>query len=392
MSGTKLTKKSVEAVAPGAKDVILRDAEIKGFLCKITPKGKRSYLLYYRTKEGQERKPLIGVHGDITCEQARSIALDWKALIAQGGDPSGDKKSLRGSPVVAQLCQRYMEEYAVPRKKPSSLRNDDQMIRNNVLPAIGQRKVAAISTDDIAQIHHSMRETPYRANRVLALLSKVFQLAEVWKLRPQGSNPAQLIQKYPEEKRERFLTADELERLGTVLNVAEDERLASPQAVAAIRLLLLTGCRLTEILTLRWGDIDWERGLLRLEQTKTGYQARPIGSVVLDYLRTLSWKDQYEWVIPGRHPTKPYNNLSKPWKRICERAGIEGVRLHDLRHTHASQAAGAGHSLPIIGKLLGHTQAATTQRYAHLADDPVTAAANQVAGSIAQSLAGSNGN
>jgi integrase len=383
MSTLKLTKRSVEAIDPGPKDIVLRDNEIKGFLCKITPTGRRSYMLYYRTKEGQERKPLIGVHGDITCNQARSIALEWKAVVANGGDPSSDKQGNRQAPAVFQLCHRYMQDYAEGRKKASSLRNDDQMIVRFILPAIGARKATSITTDDITRLHNSLRSTPYQANRLLALLSKMFSLAEAWGVRPQGTNPTQYVEKFPEEKRQRYLSDDELERLGAVLTAAESDGSELPQVIAAIRLLLLTGCRLNEILTLKWSDIDWDRGLLHLEDTKSGYQVRPVGSAALTYLESLPWKNGLEHVIPGRDESKPLVNLGKPWRRIRDNAELSDVRIHDLRHTHASAAAGLGNSLPIIGRLLGHTQAATTQRYAHLADDPARFAADQVAEQIA---------
>ena len=390
MPAVKLTKSNVEAVEPGDRDIILRDTEIKGFLCKITPRGKRVYMLYYRTREGQERRPMIGIHGEVTSAQARTIAQNWKAFVAQGGDPSADKQARREAPTMVDLCRRYRADYAQGHKKASSFRNDMQMIGRFIAPALGSRKVAAVTADDIGRLHNSLRETPYQANRVLALLSKMFSLAEVWEIRPNGSNPTQHIQKFPEDKRERYLTEDELGRLGEALSEAEQNGVEKPQAIAAIRLLLFTGCRLNEILRLRWEDIDWERGLLFLRDAKTGAQYRPVGMAAMHYLGSLPWRDDVEWVIPGRDPSKPWKNLGKFWRRIRERVGLEDIRIHDLRHTHASMAAGMGLSLPMIGRLLGHTQAATTHRYAHLAADPVREAADRVAGSLATQLAARN--
>lgn len=391
MSTVKLTKSNVEAVDPGSKDIILRDTEIKGFLCKITPKGRRAYMLYYRTKEGQERRPVIGVHGAITAAKARAIAQDWKAIIAHGGDPSADKQAGREAPTMENLCRRYVAEYAQGHKKANSLRNDVQMMARFIVPALGSRKVAAVTADDIGRLHNSLRDTPYQANRVLALLSKMFSLAEVWEIRPNGSNPTQHIQKFPEEKRERYLTEDELRRLGEALSEAEWLGVEKPQAIAAIRLLLFTGCRLNEILTLRWEDINWEHGLVFLRDAKTGAQYRPVGMAAIRYLESLPWRDEVEWVIPGgKDRMKPWNNLGKFWRRIREQVGLEDIRIHDLRHTHASMAAGMGLSLPMIGRLLGHTQAGTTQRYAHLAADPVRAAADSVADSMADQLGARN--
>jgi integrase len=379
MAGIRLTKRLVESHRSDARDIILRDSEIKGFLCKITPRGHRVYMLYYRTKDGQERRPKIGVHGEITCDQARKIAQQWKAEVAAGSDPSAHKSASRQAPTVSQLCDRYLEEHAKGRKKPSSLRNDAQMIVRFIKPDLGARKVASATVEDIARLHQRLRNTPYQANRLLALLAKMFNLAEAWGLRSNGSNPTRHVGKFREQKRQRYLTNEELERLGEVLEEAERNETEPPQIIAAIRLLLLTGCRLNEILALRWDQIDWDRGQLRFEDTKTGAQFRTVGAAVIEHLAQLPWRQSSPYVIPGRITGSHLVNLSKAWRRIRERAELDDVRIHDLRHTHASAAAGLGLSLPMIGKLLGHSQPATTARYAHLADDPVSLAATSVA-------------
>ena len=379
MAAIRLTKRLVESHRSDARDIILRDSEIKGFLCKITPRGHRVYMLYYRTKDGQERRPKIGVHGEITCDQARKIAQQWKAEVAAGSDPSAHKSASRQAPTVSQLCDRYLEEHAKGRKKPSSLRNDAQMIVRFIKPDLGARKVASATVEDIARLHQRLRNTPYQANRLLALLAKMFSLAEAWGLRSNGSNPTRHVGKFREQKRQRYLTNEELERLGEVLEEAERNETEPPQIIAAIRLLLLTGCRLNEILALRWDQIDWDRGQLRFEDTKTGAQFRTVGAAVIEHLAQLPWRQSSPYVIPGRITGSHLVNLSKAWRRIRERAELDDVRIHDLRHTHASAAAGLGLSLPMIGKLLGHSQPATTARYAHLADDPVSLAATSVA-------------
>ena len=383
LANVKLTKRTVEAQRPGPKDIAIWDTEIKGFHCKVTPKGKRVYMLYYRTGEGQERRPSIGTHGEITCDQARRIAQGWKAEIAQGRDPSTQKKDRREAPTVKELCSRYLDEYATGRKKQRSFDEDRRLIDSFVLPALGAKKVASITAGDIGQLHRSLVDTPYQANRLRALISKMFNLAEQWDYRAPRTNPAYLIKKFPEERRERFLTDEELARLGKVLNEAERTRTEQPQAIAAIRLLLLTGCRLNEILSLRWDDVDLSSGLLRLPDTKTGAQTRPIDAQIVAYLRSLPWREESKFVVPGRSGEKPWVNLSKPWRRIRRAAGLEGVRIHDLRHTHASIAVQNGISLPIIAKLLGHRQTATTERYAHLSNDPVRRASETVTNHLA---------
>jgi integrase len=388
MSKRKLTKSTVEQQQPGTKDIRIWDSQVGGFHCKITPTGKRVYHLYYRTTEGKERRPRIGVHGDITCDRARAIALQWKADVAQGGDPSLTKKDARLAPTVSMLCDRYLSEHAEDHKKPSSLRDDRQYIKRFVRPILGSKKVRAITTDDINRLHRQLRETPYQANHVRSLLSKMFNLSEAWGLRPQGTNPTKYVKKYTEEKRERYLDGDQIERLGETLAEAQREGTETPQVIAAFKLLLLTGCRKGEVLNLRWEEIDWERGVLKLSDTKTGRQERSVGEPVLELLNSLHWKSESGWVIPGPDSSKPWVNLAKPWGRIRVAAALGDFRIHDLRHTHASAAVGLGISLPIVGALLGHTQPATTQRYAHLANGPAREAADRVSGNLADQLNG----
>jgi integrase len=230
-----------------------------------------------------------------------------------------------------------------------------------------------------------MRERPTAANRVLALLSKMMNLAERWGLRPDGSNPCRHVERYRETKRERYLSEAELARLGAALAAAEQTGAEEPEVVAALRLLVFTGCRMGEILGLCWECVDFERRCLNLPDSKTGAKTVPLNVPALEVLAGLERRSEY--VIPGRDPRHALVNLSKPWDRIRVAAKLEGVRIHDLRHSFAAVAAGSGHSLLIIGGLLGHKQAQTTRRYAHLSDDPLRAASEAVGGRIAAALA-----
>ncbi len=216
----------------------------------------------------------------------------------------------------------------------------------------------------------------------------MLNLAESWGIRPDGSNPCRHVERYPEKRRERFLSAEELERLGRVLTEAEAEGAEPLSAIAAIRLLILTGCRVQEILGLRWEQVDFERRQIHFEESKTGQKAVAFGAAALELLSDLPRHEGNPHVIPGKKEGAHFVGMPKVWQRIRTRAGLEDVRLHDLRHSFASVGAGAGLSLPIIGKLLGHTQAATTQRYAHLAADPVREAADRVSAEIAAALNG----
>lgn len=388
MPTIKLTKRSVENHEPGNKDTVLRDTEVKGFTCKVTPKGRRVYMLYYRTQAGQERRPVIGVHGDVTCEQARKIAQEWKSGIALGQDPSRTRNQLRKAPTMEELCARYLEDYAEGRKKPSSVRSDRHMIKRFIVPYFGNHKVEEIDTQQVTKLHNSLKKTPYQANRVRALLSKMFELAEAWKIRPQYSNPTRHVGKFPEQKRQRFLSGEELKRLAGFLEQMEHDGELSPKVSAAIRLLVLTGFRTSELLGLRWETIDFERGIAYLGDTKTGQQYRMLGKSTVEFLSSLPWREDEGYVIPGEVEGQQFVNLRKPWRKVRAAAGLPDVRLHDLRHTHASAGAGMGLSLPLIGKLLGHTQASTTMRYAHLADDPLMQAADVVAGYLSDAMSG----
>lgn len=375
----KLTVRAVEAMKPDGKDVVLWDSELAGFGCKLTPAGKRSYFLYYRTKDGQQRRPSIGAHGPLKPEAARAIARAWLADVAQGRDPSLSRAQDKAAPTFATLCDRYLSDHADVRKKASSAEGDRRLIRLHLRPALGSKKVAAITRADVAGVHHKLRATPYEANRVLALASKMFALSERWGMRADGSNPAKNIDRYKEEKRERYLTSAEVARLWQVLNSDAAAAKASPAAIAAIKLLMLTGRRLNEVLGLKWAWVDLDAKLLRLPDTKNGALLVSLADAAVTVLTELKENAGYHaYVIPGAVKGKPLVNLQKPWRAVRKLAGLDDVRIHDLRHTFASIGAGMGMSLHMLGRLLGHTQAATTSRYAHLAQDPVRTAADAI--------------
>lgn len=252
------------------------------------------------------------------------------------------------------------------------------------LPARG--RITEITRQDVSKLHHSLRAKPYMANRVLAVLGKLFNLAEFWGYRPDRSNPCLHVKKYHEEKRERMLSAEELGRLGEALNAYD----GSPYVVAALKLLVFTGARLSEILALRWEQVDFERGEARLANhktsRKTGAKTVHLPPPALEVLASLPRLESNPYVIVGKVEDAHLVNLQKPWREIRKAAGLNDVRIHDLRHAFASVAASSGMSLPIIGKMLGHSQPQTTSRYAHLADDPIKAAAASTAGKIEAAL------
>ncbi|TGW14585.1 DUF4102 domain-containing protein [bacterium NHP-B] len=376
----RLTKRLVETTLPRDKDLILWDSEMTGFCCKITPKGRRIYMLYYRSSDRRQRKPKIGEHGVMGCEEARSVAQRWLLQIAQGGDPSVEKQEVRLSPTLKELADRYTAEYA-PRKKASIQKEDQRLWVQHILPALGHVKVSSLTRTDIAKLHHAFHHHPTMANRIVSLLSKALNLAELWGYRPNHSNPCLHIKKYTEVKRERFLNQDEILRLMEALK-DEAQSCQNPWTIHAIRLLLLTGCRLSEILTLRWEDVDLDTPCLNLPDSKTGRKVVYLSSMARQLFEAIPRFQDNPYVICGDKQGSHLINLQKPWRRIRKKAGLDDVRLHDLRHTFASIAASQGLSLPIIGALLGHKNTQTTQRYAHLMGGPLLEATEKIAQKI----------
>jgi len=274
------------------------------------------------------------------------------------------------------------------RCKPSTQAEYKRSVELFINPRLGTRKVTDIERRDIADLHHSLRHIPYQANRTLGVLSKMFNLAEVWGLRPDGSNPCLHVKKYPEQKRERFLSPEEFAELGKALRAVEQDGSETESAVAAIRLLMLTGCRLSEIMTLKWEHVDLARHELRLPDSKTGAKVVHFGKTAADVLKGIARLDDNPYVVTGRKPGSRLTDLQHPWRRIRDKANLPDVRIHDLRHSYASGALALGEGLPMIGKLLGHTQVQTTARYAHLANDPVKLAAGRVSDTIGAAIMG----
>lgn len=381
----RLSKRIVEAAEIRPSEYVLWDGDIPGFGVRVMPSGRKGYLVQYRVGT-RSRKLALGPHGVLTVDQARARAIQALADVKGGGDPAEVRKERREAITVRELAERFDREHIAVRVKESTAKEYRRNLRLYILPALGRLRVSDISRADVARFHHSMRHIPYQANRNLEIISKMFGLAEMWGLRPDGSNPRKHLAKYPEHKRERFLSAAELKRLGDTLNEIEAEGVELPGAITAVRLLLLTGCRLNEIMKLRWEHIDVDAGALRLPDSKTGAKVVQLGRAAIDVLAATSRLPFNQYVIAGTLPGQPLSDLQPFWRRVRARAGIKDVRIHDMRHTFASVAVASGQGLPMIGKLLGHSQVQTTARYAHLAGDPVREAANNVAELIAGRL------
>lgn len=409
MERVKITKVQVEKLKPANKDVWLWDTQLPGFGVRVKPTGRKTYMVQYRDMSGHTRRVTLGMHGVLTSEQARAAAQQMLAAVARGENPAEKKIEARTQPTeeptVEDLSERYIREWAEVRKKPRSVADDTHKLDAYIKPEFAGRPLVSITRADVIRLQHKLKDTPYQANRTLALLSKMMNLAEEWGWRPDGTNPCRRVVKYKEKKRERYLSEKELTLLGEALR--ERDKSEYWAAVLAIRLLLLTGARLGEVLSLKWEYVDFERGLLFLPESKTGAKVIQLGPPAIKLLSEVPRKEGSPWVCPGERGPDHIADLNGPWRRlkkqvneIQDKAQKEGklkekdrvdfstLRLHDLRHTFASVGAGRGLGLHVIGGLLGHTQAATTARYAHLASDPLKQAAGIVAGHIAAVLDG----
>jgi integrase len=381
----KITKRLLDSLKiPETGEVKVWDSELRGFVVRVRAGGSRRFTVEWM-RDRRTRRLTLGEYGPLTADQARELARQVLARVARGEDPAADLAEKKAAPTFADLGPRYLEQHAGPKKKPASVEADERMLRLYVLPALGKRKVAEVGLREVADLHHSLRAKPVQANRVLALLSKMLGLAERWGLRPAGSNPCRGVDRFPERSRERFLSAAEIARLGAVL---EEEEAGEPFVVLAVRLLLLTGARRDEVLTLRWSDVDFDRAALRLADSKTGAKMIPLGPAPLAVLSSAPRLEGNPYVVPGRRTGGRLVGLQRPWVLIRERAGLPDLRLHDLRHSFASIGAAAGLGLPVLGAILGHRNQATTARYAHLADDPRQAAATRISDEIAGALSG----
>jgi integrase len=369
---SKITDGIVKALPlPERGAQITYDTDVKGFGIRVTAAGHRAFILNYRTRLGRERRYTIGSFPDWKTGAARIEAAELKKLIDRGGDPVGEIRARREAPTMADLCDRFEAEY-LPRKRPSTQKEYRLQIAAEIRPALGRLKLAEVTFADIDALHHRITaRAPYRANRVIALLSRMFSMAIRWRLR--ADNPCKGIERNQEHKRRRYLSADELKRLIKALHAHTDQ-----QSANIVRLLLLTGARRGEVLQAKWDDFDLKSGVWSKPGTTTKQKTEhhvPLSDAARQLLLNLRRRApaDVQWVFPAPDGS-PRREVKDAWASICRTANIKGARVHDLRHTYASVLASAGQSLPIIGQLLGHTTPTTTARYAHLFDDPLRAA------------------
>ena len=380
-----LTTRIVEALPISERETVVWDRELPGFGVRVHPSGSKVYMVHKRSG-GKSRRVTIGRHGVWSLDAARREAGGIIASLKNGETPArpGAETGPASGPTMAELAEQYMVEHVAVRCKPTTARSCRHIFDKYLLPQFGRLRLGEITPDRVAALHYRLREKPIMANQVIDVLSRLFHKAAKSDYAPDGGNPCRFIKKYPTRSCERFLSEREFVRLGTVLDELEAKGKISATAAAGLRLLMLTGCRRNEVLTLRWEDVDLEHDELRLRDAKTGARAVPLSPTARQVLAALPRQPDSPWVISGRGPGVRLSNLNAPWEVVRKKAGLNDVRIHDLRHSYASGGLLVGEGLPMIGKLLGHNHVHTTARYAHLANDPLKSAANRIALRIAE--------
>ena len=382
MAKIKLTKSAVDAAQAQTCDVELRDTIVPGFLCKITPSGRKVFMLQYRTNSGVRRKPALGQFGELTVEQARSLAQDWLAEVRRGGDPGHDKAEARKAPTVKELCGRFMEDHSKVRNKPSTQDSYQYQINKYIVPAFGCKKAHEVTRHDITALMKRMEKSPTQANRVLACVRKMFNLAELWGYRPDGSNPCRHVSKSPEKGSTRLITDEQMVKLFAYLDKAEAEELEHPTYLLAIRLQFEFAARMSEILLLQWDWLDLPNSRVVWPDSKTGDMSKPLSAEARRLLENAPRYGKSPYVCPATRnhekPLSPHAYYSA-WRRILDHAGVPRIGTHGIRHRSATDIANSGIPVKVGMALTAHKTVAMFMRYVHTEDDPVRKAAELVA-------------
>lgn len=382
MPKIKLTKSVVDAATPKDRDYDLRDTVVPGFMLKVTPAGRKIFMLHYLTKSGMRRKPAIGRYGELTVDQARKIAQDWLADVRHGNDPSAERMAMRAAPTMKELCDKFIDDYSTHHNKPSTVEANRLNIKNHILPHLGKLKVPDVTRADVSAVMTAMSDRPTIANRTLSCLRKMFNLAEVWGYRLDGSNPCRHIKKYPEKGSTRFITDEELRKLYAYLDRADTEGLEHPFLTLAIRLQFEFAARKSEILNLRWGWVDFDNRRVTWPDSKTGDISKPLSEEGYRLLSTAPRLENSPYVCPAIFdPTKPMTDgtYHTGWSRILERAGVPHVGTHGIRHRAATDIANSGVPVKVGMALTAHKTVQMFMRYIHNEDNPVRSAADAVA-------------
>ncbi|OGA60214.1 MAG: integrase [Burkholderiales bacterium RIFCSPHIGHO2_01_FULL_64_960] len=382
MAKIKITKSAVDAAQPQAQPVELRDTLVPGFLCKITPTGRKVFMLQYRTNAGERRKPALGLYGELTVEQARSLAQNWLAEVRRGGDPGGDKALARQAPTVKELCTKFMEDYSKQRNKPSTQEGYQSVIDRNIIPLLGRMKVQDVKRPDVAAMMKKMAHKPADANRAFSVMRKMFNLAEVWGHRTDGTNPCRHVPMFPAGKSTHLISDEEMGKLFRHLDQLETEGLVSCVIPLAIRLQFEFAARRSEIVLLEWAWVDLEQRRVVWPDSKTGGMSKPISEEAYRLLSTAPRYDGSLYVLPSPRDRMKHLTTGEyygGWSRALKAAGVSHVGTHGIRHRSATDIANSGIPVKVGMMLTAHKTVAMFMRYVHTEDGPVRQAAELVA-------------
>ncbi|MBF9264533.1 tyrosine-type recombinase/integrase [Paracidovorax cattleyae] len=382
MAKLKLTKSTVDAAQAQAQAVELRDTLVPGFLCKITPAGRKVFMLQYRTNAGERRKPALGQYGELTVEQARSLAQDWLSQVRRGGDPAADKATARKAPTVKELCVKFMEDYSQVRNKPSTQEGYQSFLDRNIIPLLGRMKVQDVKRPDVAAMMMKMAHKPADANRTFSVMRRMFNLAEVWGYRPDGTNPCRHVQMFPNGKATHLISDEDMGKLFRHLDRIEAQGLEQYVIPLAIRLQFEFAGRRGEIITLQWAWVDFENRRVVWPDSKTGGTSKPMSEEAYRLLSTTPRQDGCPHVLPS--PSHPGQHLTtgeyyNGWSRTLKAAGAAHVGTHGIRHRSTTDIANSGIPVKVGMALTAHKTVAMFMRYVHTEDDPVRQAAELVA-------------
>jgi len=379
----KLDKRTVDALAAEERERVVWDDELPGFGLRIYPSGRKVFVIQYRNSYGRSRRMKVGVYGRVTPREARSRAKVHLGRVEDGHDPCEQRQRKRGSRTVRDLAERFMAEHA-PKRAASTQRSYELSWRP-ILDAIGAKAVREVRWDDFEALHRSLSDTPYGANRVLALGSKAWELAARWGWWPRDSaNPARRHDRYAEHPRGRALNRDQLRRLGQALKALPDGSISSAALVAT----MLSGCRPVEMCRARWDQLEWGGRILRLKKAKTGPRAVYLGAPVVELLADLPRMSNF--IFPGRDSSRPLHDMRSPWVCVRDVAELREVRLYDAtRHTFISTAAQLGVPRERRKLLVGHVPGTDAHdRYIHGLEEALLSDADNVSSHLRRALFG----
>ncbi|HCB1523782.1 TPA: tyrosine-type recombinase/integrase [Citrobacter braakii] len=382
MAKIKLTKSAVDAAQPQAEAVELRDTLVPGFLCKITPAGRKVFMLQYRTNAGERRKPSLGLYGELTVEQARSLAQEWLAQVRRGGNPAAEKAEARQAPTVKELCTKFMEDYSKKRNKLSTQAGYQAVINRNIIPLLGRKKVQDVKRPEIAGLMEKLSYKQTEANKVFSVLRKMFNMAEVWGYRPDGTNPCRHVPMFPAGKSTHLISDEEMGNLFRQLDKIESEGLENYVIPLGIRLQFEFAGRRSEIIALEWNWVDLQNRRVVWPDSKTGGMSKPMSEEAYRLLSTAPRQEGSRYVLPspshaGKHLTT--GEYYGGWSRALKAAGATHVGTHGIRHRSATDIANSGIPVKVGMALTAHKTVVMFMRYVHTEDKPVREAAELVA-------------